>query len=264
MNYFQEYHKVQWPEGSEIVMDGPDRLNSFYVRNTRQQLSKMEHALSNMNVLLVLRYPLEISLIAFHKEDIEPLHTKGMVTAERLRMLHKRGRSKMLSNLKVLIPTGQEDIIKDTQELLYPTRYSPENSSTNIESGNITLLLPENFTMREVGTTCSSILETSSNDDGLFILSMRLEYTSLTEWTSFEGLFAAKNKVTKEMCAQPVFACLIISGRPILRPKETVLVGGGTLDTDWVGYVFVTLDTPVSVNSNEIRSTSKVKKEVTK
>jgi len=41
-------------------------------------------------------------------------------------------------------------------------------------------------------------------------------------------------------------------------------VGGGRLEDEWVGYVFVTLDTPLSVNRNEIRATQKLTKEVAK
>jgi hypothetical protein len=264
MTYFQDHHNVQWPEGSKLVIDEPSRLHSFYIRNTRQQLSKMEDALSNMDVLLNLRHTLEIALIAFHKEDVEPLHTKGTVTAESLLMLHKRGRSKTLSCQKVLTLGGQEATFKDTQEFIYPSNYSTENSITNSGCESMTVLLPGNFTMREVGTTCSIVLEPSDNNDSLFILDTNLSYTSLKDWTSFEALLATKNGAAKETCAQPIFTCLPISGKRAIRPKETALMGGGTLDDDWVAYLFVTLGARGTMDRNENSSTRTLAKEVTK
>jgi hypothetical protein len=255
---------VLWPEGSELVMDDSEWCSNIYVRNTHQQLSKIEAGISKWGLSVEFRYPMEIALIAFHKEDIDHLQTSGALTAEGLMKLHRRGRSKPLSILKQTNSYGQESTIKDTQEFIYPSEYFTENSITNSECEGFTVLLPVDFTTKDVGTICSVVLESSGNDDGLFTVSTQVTHTTLKGWASFESLLVNKSGVRKETNAQPLFTCLSISGKQVIRPKETVLVGGGRLDDEWVGYVFVTLDTPLSVNRNEIRSTKKQTKEVGK
>jgi len=264
MDFCHEYFGVQWPAGSELVQDDSERSTHIYVRNTHQQLTKIEAGITKWNALASLRYPLEIALIAFDKEDIERLQTSGAITAEGLMKLHKRGKSRPLSILKEATCCGQESTIKDTQEFIYPAEYATENSSTNSECEGFAVLLPVDFTMKEVGTLCSIVLESSDNGDGLFTVSTQVTHTTLKGWASFERLLANNNGIKRETTAHPIFSCLSISGKQVIRPKETVLVGGGRLDDEWVGYVFFTLDTPLSANRNEMRSTQKLTKEVVK
>jgi len=264
MGIYHDAFGVQWPEGSELVKDDSEHCKHIYVRNTRQQLSKLEEGLAKWEFSVGLRYPLEISLIAFHKEDIEHLQTSGALTSDGLMKIHKRGRSKLLSILKHTSSRGQESTIKDTQEIIYPSEYATEYSITNSGCEEFTALLPENFTTKEVGTTCNILLFSSSNDDGLFSVSTEVTHATLTGWTSFESLLVNKSGCNKETNEYPVFRSLSITGKQIIRPQETILVGGGRLDDEWVGYVFVTLDTPLSVNRNAIRSTQKPTKEVAK
>jgi hypothetical protein len=264
MSYFQDYHNIQWPEGSELVKNDDEWCNHIYVRNTRQQLSKMEAGIAKCDLSVVLRFPVEIALIAFQKEDIEHLQTSGTLTAEGLMKLQKRGRSRPLSILKPTNRCGQESTIKDTQEFIYPSDYFTENSITNSKCEEFTVLLPVDFTTKDVGTICSVVLESSCNDDGLFTVSTQITHTTLKGWASFESILVNKCGVRKETNAQPLFTCLSISGKQVIRPKETVLVGGGRLDDEWVAYALVTLDTPLSVERNEIRSTQKLTKEVAK
>lgn len=106
MDFFHEYFGVQWPAGSELVQDDSERSTHIYVRNTHQQLAKIETGIAKWDALAILRYPLEIALIAFHKEDIEYLQTSGALTAEGLLKLHKRGRSKPLSKAFLLTKVG--------------------------------------------------------------------------------------------------------------------------------------------------------------
>jgi hypothetical protein len=263
MDIFNNVFGVQWPAGSELVNDDSEWCNHIYVKNTNQQLCKIEAGIAKWDLSACVRCPLEIALIAFHKEDIECLQTSGAMTAEGLMKLHKRGQSKPLSILKATC-CGGVNTLKDIQEFIYPTEYFTENSSTNAEYEGFTVLLPGNFTTKEVGTLCSIILEGSGNDDGLFTISTEITHTTLKGWASFESLLVNQNGVKKETNAQPIFSCLSISGKQVIRPKETVLMGGGRLDDAWVGYVFVTLDTPLSVNRNEMRSMQKRTKEVEK
>jgi hypothetical protein len=173
---------------------------------------------------------------------------------------NKKWRNQISDAFGVQWPAGSELV----QEFIYPSEYFTESSITNSECEGFSVLLPADFTTKEVGTTCSVTLESSGNDDGLFTVSTQVTYTTLKGWASFESLLVNKSGVRKETNAHPIFSCLSLSGKQVIRPKETVLVGGGRLDDEWVGYVFVTLDTPLSVNRNEIYSTQKRTKEVEK
>jgi len=124
MDIYHDAFGVQWPAGSELVKDDSEWCNDIYVRNTHLQLSKLEAGIEKWGFSIGVRFPIEIALIAFDKEDIERLQTSGPITAESLMKLHKRGRSKPLSILKEAARCGQESEIKDVQEFIYPAEYS--------------------------------------------------------------------------------------------------------------------------------------------
>jgi hypothetical protein len=217
----------------------------LYVQNTGDNIQSLDRW---YNSISTPPNALEVSLIAFRKDDIERLKADGCVTKEKLFELRKRSKSKLISTLKSLhhLIKDYDVEMKDVQELIYPSEYYYSNGcATNQSETGTSHVLPCDFMMRETGTIVTLTAKSDYSDSSFsFKVDAKLSYTTVTEWDEYDASITTKDKGVKTFpCTQPRFNCLSIEQACTIIPGETVLLGGGsTFDKDWVYYAFLTLD----------------------
>lgn len=247
-NYYREVHDIPWPEGSQIVFTTePHRC--LYVRNTKETLSNIEHALKLDAVLSGLQYSFDFSLIAFKTKDIEQLQATGKVTKDSLLSLQKQGRSKSISFISAPVPGNYSVDAKYVQEVSYPSEYESSYTLTNQLSPTTSVLLPASYTMREAGVTLSLVFENSSDDGTLFYISGYLDYCAMKGWTEYDGSISREDRTRRHTCKQPLFQNLRLDVSTCILIGETILFGGGASSEEgWVYYAFLSVDDPTSTH----------------
>lgn len=248
MNYLSQKRLyepiVTWPTGTVLKCIAQPKW-CLYIQNTGDNIQSLDRWYNSIS-----RPPnaLEVSLLAFRKDDIERLKAEGCVTKEKLFELRKRSRSKLISTLKSLHPLIKDyDVeMKDVQEHIYPSEYYYSNGcSTNQNENGTSHVWPCNFTMRETGTIVKLTAQSDSTDSSFsFKVDTKLSYTTLVDWDEYNAAITTKdNRVKTFPCTQPRFHCLSIEQACTIIPGETILLGGGrTFDQEWVYYAFLTLD----------------------
>jgi hypothetical protein len=193
-------------------------------------------------------FPVNISLVAFRKKDVDRLHRESVITCNTLQALREAGKSKMISTFSCSLHNeqGKELILKDTKEINYPAEYCAETSNTNQASSCALSITPICFTMREEGTVFQFIAEPSDLASHLLLFSFtcRFIHVALAEWKTYDAVTLLKSgKAIRTPCKQPIFYQMSDEGQCMIMPGETLLLGGGrTFDQEWVYYAFLTLD----------------------
>jgi hypothetical protein len=246
MTYFEKNHGVTWPEGSRLVCVTQPAW-SLYIRNTEENMERIDAGM--MTLMQAYSFPVNLSLIAFRKKDIDRLHRERGITSNTLQALREAGKSKMVSSLCCTLQSkesGEEFILKDTKEINYPAEYCTETSDTNQASSCALSITPTNFTMREEGTIFQCVPDLSDNSPNLILFSLfyRLSHVALAEWKTYDAVTLTESgKAIRTPCKQPIFNQMSDEGQCIIMPGETLLLGGGrTFDKEWVYYAFLTLD----------------------
>jgi hypothetical protein len=243
MMYFEKHHGVTWPEGSRLVCVTQPRW-SLYIRNTAENMERIDTWMKAM--MQAGSFPVNISLVAFRKKDIDRLQRESTITCNTLQALREKGKCKMISTLSCTMQNGQEFMLKDTKEINYPSEYCTESSSTNQASSCALGIIPTNFIMREEGTIFQFVGERSSQEFHLllFTLTYRFSHVALAEWKTYDAVILLKSgNSIKTPCKQPIFNQMSDEGICQIMPGETLLLGGGrTFDPEWVYYGFLTLD----------------------
>jgi hypothetical protein len=245
-NYYREVHDIPWPEGSQIVFTTePHRC--LYVRNTKENLSKIEYSLKLEGALSGLQYSFDLELIAFKKKDIEQLQATDKVTKDSLFALHKQGRSKFISFISApVVPINGDVEAKYVQEVSYPSEYESSYPLTN-QSLTTSALLPASYTSRDVGMHISLVFGSSSDDGTLFYVSGHLDYCTMRGWTVYDGFISRENSTRRHACKQPLFQNLRLDVRAGIHVGETILLGGGASSEEgWIYYAFLSVDDPTS------------------
>jgi hypothetical protein len=246
MMYFTKNHGVTWPEGSRLVCVKQPAW-SLYIRNTEENMERIDTWMKTM--MQACSFPVNLSLIAFRKKDVDRLHRERGLSCNTLHALREAGKSKMVSTLSCTLQSkdsGEEFILKDTREINYPSEYCVVTSNTNQPFPSLLSMTPTNFIMREEGTTFQFIPEASSFPIYPFMFSFtcRFSHVALAEWKTYDAVTLLKSgKTIRTPCKQPIFNQMSDEGQCMIMPGETLLLGGGrTFDKDWVYYAFLTLD----------------------
>ena len=245
MTYFEKSHGVTWPEGSRLICVTQPAW-SLYIRNTAENMEIIDTWMKTL--MQAYSFPINISLIAFRKKDVDRLHREGDLTCNTLRALREEGKSKIISTLSCTLRNVHSDdvfILKDTTEINYPAEYCTDTSDTNQASSCALSITPTNFTMREEGTIFQ-LADLSDHNPNLILLDLtyRFSHVALAEWKTYDAVTLLKSgKTIRTPCKQPIFNQMSDEGQCGIRPGETLLLGGGrTFDKEWVYYAFLSLD----------------------
>jgi len=246
MTYFKKNHSVTWPEGSRLICVTQPAW-SLYIRNTAENMERIDAGMKTL--MQACSFPVNLSLIAFRKKDIDRVHRERGISCNTLQALREAGKSKMISTLCSTLQSkdsAKEFILKDTREINYPSVYWVETTNTIQASSSFLSITPSNFTMREEGTTFQFIPEASSFPiyPFQFWFTCRFSHVALAEWKTYDAVTLLKSgKVIRTPCKQPIFNQMSDESQFGIMPGETVLLGGGsTFDKEWVYYAFLTLD----------------------
>lgn len=247
MNYLSRKRlyapSITWPAGASLKCITQPKW-CLYIQNTAYNIQALDQWFESLSIP---PNAIEVSLIAFKKDDVERLKAEGCVTKEKLFELRKRSKSKLVSTLKTRHPLrkGSDVELKDVQELIYPSKYYSNGCDTNQNANGTIHVLPGDFTMRETGTIVTLTAQSDYADSSFsFKVDAKLSYTTVTEWDEYDAAITTKdNRVKTFPCTQPRFNCLSIEQTCTIIPGETILLGGGSpFDQEWVYYAFLTLD----------------------
>ncbi len=230
----QQYH-VGWPVGSEAVFveDG----HQVVVRNTQSNLNVLAEALAPL--LAGCQIAFEFQVFAFNMKDVEKLLNGDGVSCEGLMELRKKGRARLVTTARSVTRSGQEAVVKDIQEILYPTDMDGMVGTNQVDGA--WTVVPCNFEMREIGTILQLIPEFDREGNGTSInVMLNPQWVSLNRWETFDACAGSKGNTKKVPLRQPVIGVSSIQTQLKLESGETVLLGGGkAMDGDWVQYHFL-------------------------
>jgi hypothetical protein len=245
MAYLEKNHGVTWPEGSRLICVTQPAW-SLYIRNTEENMERIDTGMKTL--MQACSFPVNLSLIAFKKKDIDRLQRDSNITCTTLQALREEGKSKLISILSCasnLYSADDEFMLKDTNEINYPAAYCAETSSTNQVSSCALSITPICFTMREQGTIFQLATHSKPNPNLVcFSLFYKFSHVALAEWKTYDAITLTESgKAIRTPCKQPIFNQMSDEGNCRIMPGETLLLGGGrTFDQDWVYYAFLTLD----------------------
>ena len=213
---------VTWPQGSGVYKV-PASCDKIVVLNNEKNL-RLCHDLmdtpTEISWLIEARY----DVFAFRAEDIEKVISAGGVDCESLVALRKQGRAKLVTTAQTVTKTGQEAVVRNCDEILFPTEIQQGVASNQVSAS--WSLVPANFEMREIGTILQFVAEVSADGTRINIM-LNPQWVTLNRWESFEAR-AGTNKNNSEIeFKQPIFNVSKLQTQLTLNSGEIVLLGGG-------------------------------------
>lgn len=235
-DYYSRLCHVTWPEGSAVTFS-LDEPNKVIVRNTRVNLNILSEAMSRY--FAGCQVAIEFQVFAFSMKDVEKLLNGEGVSVESLMDLRKRGRARLVTTALSITQSGQETVVKDVQEILYPTEIDCEVETNQV--GRSFTLAPANFEMREIGTILQVVPEFyAGGPDTLISMILSPQWISLNRWETYEACAGTKGDAKKIPFRQPIVSVSSVQTQLKVESGETVLLGGGkAMDGDWVQYHFL-------------------------
>jgi len=239
---------VLWPEGSSIRYI--KSIGQLVLNNTEENLRQFEQALEVLNVQPT-QIEIEVQFVEFDLSDVATVSQNGIISAEGLNSLQKKGKGKLLHAPKVVAKAGQEATIKAVKEIIYPTLFNAfptvitniSNTVSNDADTRATSEVgPGNFETREVGV----ILTVTPNTDptgSMLDLTVAPEIVAEPEWKDYSFTYTDLNgNERKGHVEQPFFHCKKLSTSVSVKNGSTVLIGGGMSGKDptKVTYAFLT------------------------
>ena len=229
-----EQSGAAWPTGSQIIHP-LDEKSQVIIRNTRSNITKLEAYF--VPYTEERQVALELQVFAFRVKDVESLLNRGGVSCDNLLDLRKMGHAKLVTTARSVTRSGQETVVKDVQELLYPTEL--EYRAMTNQNSVAWALVPSKFEMRELGTIFQVIPDFGESGTSIRLI-LNPQWISLNRWETFDAFAGSKSGGQKVQMRQPVISASVIQTQLKIESGETVLLGGGkTSDGDWVQYHFL-------------------------
>ena len=162
-----------------------------------------------------------VQVVAFDMSDIEPLLLHNAMTMDALMDLRMAGKGKTVSMASVVTQLQQEAIVKDVQEVIYPSECSI------MTTNGLALIEPQNYTMREVGSILQVIvkmdMDASDAEDNMLYLCMRPQWVELERYEPFP---TGPNTAP---FLQPVFSAASFEASSLMmRSGDTILLGSSS------------------------------------
>jgi type II secretory pathway component GspD/PulD (secretin) len=230
---------LTWPSGSEAYMQS---LGSLVVRNTLENLDLIEELFTSedpINQVLI-----ELTIYAFKKELIDELVAKGAVNQDSLMTLINAGKGKLKSIASAVTKSGQEVIVKDVIEVMYPDASSQiilTSASPDAKGQTQT-----GFAMMEVGTTMQVVPEIwrrSSNQLETINLVIKSECSTLLKWEKHERVAVSGLALQAITVRLPVLNKTSVETSVMVQPGVGILLSGASKnDDDFVFFRFVKAD----------------------
>jgi lipopolysaccharide export system protein LptA len=206
----------------------------------------------------VQQIEIEVQFVAFDSTNVEKLVATGRLNVDTLTNLWLNGGGHLLAAPRVRTPAGQEAVVKNVVEYIYPTTFSVSNedhAGTNNASMTDThtsaavtvpkrmvrspVVVPCDFVTREVGTILQVLPEL--NPDGALInLAFNAQIVGEPVVKDYGSKYVdANGKEQQARMEQPFFRVNSISSNVSLRDGERILVGGYRPSGDGTEAVYI-------------------------
>ena len=233
--YLSDESGATWPAGSEVISSLSDS-NQLIVHNTQTNLALIEQMFYCQHE--VNQIEIEFSVVAFRHEDLDKLQVGEGISLDSLSNLRRQGHSQLITTARIITKSGQEAIVKDVQEVIYPTEMEC-GFGTNQVGNSSWAVTPCKFEMREVGTILQVVPELLGSGQRIHLM-LSPQWVVLKKWETFEAGAGSRDETKKIPFRQPVFAVSTVQTQVTVADGETVLLGGGKeLEKDWIQYHFV-------------------------
>ena len=176
---------------------------------------------------------IDVQLVAFHMKDVERLYLARNMTKEGLFRLWSAGKAKLVSSASCMARLGEESIVQDAQEILYPTEFSITNG----------IVTPLNNTMRQAGSILQVLPRSLRFEEQNEIdVTLKPQWVKLERWESTPTEIPSIWRHKVNPLRQPVFGCISFETSVSVRAGDTVLIGSAsTSDGEWVNAGFLTV-----------------------
>jgi hypothetical protein len=201
---------------------------------------------------------IEVQFVAFDQTNVEKLVATGRLNVDTLTNLWINGGGRLLAAPRVRTPAGQEAVVKNVVEYIYPTTFSVANADhagTNNASLTDThtsaavtapkrmvrspVVVPGDFVTREVGTTLQ-VLPEMDPDGTLINLAFNAQIVGEPMVKDYGSKYVdANGKEQQARMEQPFFRANSISTRVSLRDGQRILVGGYRPSGDGTEAVYI-------------------------
>jgi hypothetical protein len=211
-----------------------------------------------MRRIILPEIEIEVQFVAFDQTNVEKLVATGRLNLDTLTNLWLNGRGRLLAAPRVRTPAGQEAVVKNVVEYVYPTTFSVSNED-HAGTNNVSLtdthtsaavtvpkrmvrspvVVPGDFVTREVGTILQVLPEL--NPDGALInLAFNAQIVGEPVVKDYGSKYVdANGKEQQARMEQPFFRVNSISSNVSLRDGERILVGGYRPSGDGTEAVYI-------------------------
>ena len=232
--FLSEQSGVTWPDGSQIIHPLNEKAQVI-IHNTRSNINKLEVFFGWFTE--GRQVALELEVFAFRVKDVEDLLNRSGVSYGSLLDLRKKGRAKLVTTARSVTRSGQETVVKDIQELLYPAEMDYKGVTN--QNAIAWALVPSKFEMQEIGTILQLVPEFGESGTSIRLM-LNPKWVVLDRWEMFDACVGAQGDFKKIQLKQPIVSVSSIQTQLTMESGETVLLGGGkTSDGDWVQYHFL-------------------------
>jgi hypothetical protein len=203
---------------------------------------------------------IEVQFVAFDSTNVEKLVATGQMNLDTLTNLWLNGRGRLLAAPRVVTKTGQEAVVKNVVEYIYPTTFSvfndenvaAANASITDTNTNSTATVPKRmvrnpvvepggFQTQEVGSILQVVPE--MNPDGTLInLTLNPQIVGEPILHDYGSKYVdANGKEQQARMEQPFFPVISVSTSVSLRDGQRILIGGGMPSADHKEVVYTFL-----------------------
>jgi type II secretory pathway component GspD/PulD (secretin) len=248
---------VEWPEGSSLRYIPSIGIGKLVVTNAEENMRKVEEILIALNVL-PSQIEIEAQFVEYKFADIAALTKQGGVTQLALMNLWHEGNANLLYAPKVVTQSGQEAIIKNVKEVIYPADILAQsatgsNTNTNVTNSPSTTSGP--FWTRDAGLILKVTPEVSM-EGTIIYLTISPEIVGEPTWKIYKGIFSDKDGKSQQVeIEEPSFFTQAFTASVSVKNGKTVMAGGGMMNrtNDKMVYCFVTARL-VDLEGNPIKS----------
>lgn len=241
---------VLWPEGSSLAYLRDNGL--LRVRNTEENHEHIEQALRLLNEPQE-QFEVGVEFLSVEQRTLDAIGrelVKGKpdnaryvlsdfddVPAAKFHASLVGNREvKILSSAKALAGNGENVVVKDVVEYIYPQDYDvslgemssvSSNETRQVRQAGLAAVEPQNFTMREIGTILdvTPTLLTGGNGNGVE-LRLRPQHVGEPEWNDYGMRLPAPNGGKYELqMKQPFFPCRSVDTTLRIGLGDYALVG---------------------------------------
>ena len=185
----------------------------------------------------------EVRILQFNRKMIEAISRTNTINQHVIVSLFKSGEGELVAAPVVRTSSGLEATVRGVVEYIYPTSFLDLGTNISVAAqGNFTnavseeVIVPQDFSTREVGTVLTVLPELSPNGRAV-TLTLTPQCVFEPVWRSY-GYKNCPPKLPVPM-EQPFFPVFSVSSSISVPLNSSVLIGGGIPNADGTKMVYI-------------------------